>query len=56
MKALICKASTVYVGGGGYYSLRESGQERSPLISGRGGQRRSEEQTRLIDTIGEVDP
>lgn len=54
MKRLICKASTVYVGG--YYSLRESGQERSPLISGRGGQRRSEEQTRLIDTIGEVDP
>lgn len=55
MKRLICKASTVYVGGG-YYSLRESGQERSPLISGRGGQRRSEEQTRLIDTIGEVNP
>lgn len=56
MKALICKASTVLPWGGGTAKRKEGSAQVncSPGRSPEGGLRRSEEQTRLIDSIGEV--
>lgn len=49
MKRLICKASTVYVGG--YYPERRAAQVSCSPRLPEGGLRRSEEQTRLTGAV-----
>ena len=55
MKRLNYKAFAVFAGGGYYPERRAAQVSCSPRLP-EGGLRRSEEQTRLTDSIGEVNP